>query len=335
MFHAGCRVRVLRGREFPEFRGRQEGAVLDVNEECRNCHVLFDGREDPVQVAFKHLRISTRAADSAQAKNAKAEDGPSVEELQAENRQLQATRAKLEELLRLSYIQSKDAEDLQREIERKAQASVEELSEQLQDSEQAVSEVRCQFMATQRELSIAREEELRADLAAARSEAEFAESRSEVAALETACERETDAYDNARQSAKHEVRMRKSPEKPMSQAAEWQAECQRLLKAQAAMQSEHDTSLKGAAELARLEAETCRSLRAELRQAAFPGLIVYLPTLPCWARLMLIESCLSKRISALLLPRRKGKASTMLFLWMLALKMGPTGVPPFSANRRR
>lgn len=62
-FVPGCRVRVLRGRNFPCFKEREEGIVIDVDSERRNCHVLFDPRPGPslragaVLVALRHLRI--------------------------------------------------------------------------------------------------------------------------------------------------------------------------------------------------------------------------------------------------------------------------------------
>ena len=54
---------MLRGRHFADFQEGDEGIVLDINVECRNCTVVFDSSQDRVKVALKHLRVISQRAD--------------------------------------------------------------------------------------------------------------------------------------------------------------------------------------------------------------------------------------------------------------------------------
>ncbi|OLP78569.1 hypothetical protein AK812_SmicGene41243 [Symbiodinium microadriaticum] len=62
-FTVGCRVRVLRGRHFADFEEGDEGTVLDINAECRNCTVVFDRSQARIKVALKHLRLISQRAE--------------------------------------------------------------------------------------------------------------------------------------------------------------------------------------------------------------------------------------------------------------------------------
>jgi len=62
-FTVGCRVRVLRGRHFADFEEGDEGTVLDINTECRNCTVVFDCSQARIKVALKHLRLISQRAE--------------------------------------------------------------------------------------------------------------------------------------------------------------------------------------------------------------------------------------------------------------------------------
>lgn len=53
----GCRVAVINGRHFPSFSAGDEGTVLRVDTEARNCHVLFAAKSEAIVVALRHLRV--------------------------------------------------------------------------------------------------------------------------------------------------------------------------------------------------------------------------------------------------------------------------------------
>lgn len=53
----GSWVCVLNGRHFPAFSAGDKGEVVRVDQEALNCDVLFDGTEQPVPVALRHLKL--------------------------------------------------------------------------------------------------------------------------------------------------------------------------------------------------------------------------------------------------------------------------------------
>lgn len=65
----GSWVCVLNGRHFPLFSAGDRGEVVRVDKEALNCDVLFDGAEQPVPVALRHLQIASRShSENASAK---------------------------------------------------------------------------------------------------------------------------------------------------------------------------------------------------------------------------------------------------------------------------
>ena len=60
----GSRVVVLSGRNFPSFQANDQGRVLRVDKEALNCEVLFDGQQQPVPVALRHLSVATERRKS-------------------------------------------------------------------------------------------------------------------------------------------------------------------------------------------------------------------------------------------------------------------------------
>ncbi|CAJ1392377.1 unnamed protein product [Effrenium voratum] len=157
-FQIGCRVRVLRGRQFAEFKERDEGVILEINDECRNCVVVFDGRKEKVQVALKHLRV---VANGRNPDSGASERSPKVlaKEIANEMR-----------LADLSTVQVLEAE-------------VQELRCEL-----AKSQRRCEVLSAKAERcfeseACAKQEELQADLVAARAEATAQELQTAVASL--------------------------------------------------------------------------------------------------------------------------------------------------------
>eukprot|EP00928_Gymnodinium_smaydae_P053329 TRINITY_DN37341_c0_g1_i1.p1 TRINITY_DN37341_c0_g1~~TRINITY_DN37341_c0_g1_i1.p1 ORF type:complete len:543 (+),score=63.96 TRINITY_DN37341_c0_g1_i1:99-1727(+) len=54
---SGTRVQVVQGRNFDKFNAGDSGFVVRTNTEANNCDVIFDGRDKPICVALRHLKV--------------------------------------------------------------------------------------------------------------------------------------------------------------------------------------------------------------------------------------------------------------------------------------
>eukprot|EP00746_Dinoflagellata_sp_MGD_P150549 gnl/MRDRNA2_/MRDRNA2_82387_c0_seq2.p1 gnl/MRDRNA2_/MRDRNA2_82387_c0~~gnl/MRDRNA2_/MRDRNA2_82387_c0_seq2.p1 ORF type:complete len:306 (+),score=80.39 gnl/MRDRNA2_/MRDRNA2_82387_c0_seq2:153-1070(+) len=175
MVAVGSRVRVLRGRHFLTFKEREEGDVLAVNVECRNCHVRFDNRPEPVLVAWKHLRV-VEAARFGTTGPADGKDGQHASPPKS-------TVAQVDLEASVGWTPITNAAHLESENKRLAKIA--------EQCEAVAEDLRAKFMQGQREgcqlrdeLSWTRGEELSAELALARGEEIEAYARRESANLE-------------------------------------------------------------------------------------------------------------------------------------------------------
>ncbi|CAL1141806.1 unnamed protein product [Cladocopium goreaui] len=166
----GCNVGIpaekyqLFGTAVAECRG-DEGVILDINEECRNCTVVFDGRPEKIQVALKHLRVIGQSTNGGNGADAGARSQKVVAKQIAEEMRL----------VDLPAVQALDSE-LQglRNALQSAQKKL--TSYEARDEKQAQ-----EILQLTRELSSVKEEELQADLAVARAEAASQEMMAQVA----------------------------------------------------------------------------------------------------------------------------------------------------------
>eukprot|EP00913_Durusdinium_trenchii_P002803 g2594.t1 len=140
-FQVGCRVRVLRGRQFSDFKERDEGTVV------------FDGRQEKVQVALKHLRVVGH-------KNADAGVPP--------EKTSKVLAKQIAEEMRLTEHPAVQALDVEMQELRKALQNAQTRLKSLEAKDARQAD---EILQLTRELSTAKQETLQSDLAVARSEA--------------------------------------------------------------------------------------------------------------------------------------------------------------------
>lgn len=240
-FQVGYRVRVLRGRQFSDFKERDEGVILDINEECRNCTVVFDGRPEKIQVALKHLRVIGHSNQT----NLAPDGGARSQKVLAKQ---------IAEEMRLADLPAVQALDVElQELRNALQSAQKRLkSYEVKDEKQAE-----EILELTRELHKVKQEELQSDLATARSEAAAQEMLAQVALQ--------------RQELTEERRLVASLQRQVEHG-DTPAEAATLHKELELLRSEYQTLAAKESTHAwkeydlelRSEAATCETLRAEL-----------------------------------------------------------------------
>ncbi|CAK9005893.1 unnamed protein product [Durusdinium trenchii] len=272
-FQVGCRVRVLRGRQFSDFKERDEGVVLDINDECRNCTVVFDGRQEKVQVALKHLRVVGH-------KNADAGVPP--------EKTSKVLAKQIAEEMRLTEHPAVQALDVEMQELRKALQNAQTRLKSLEAKDARQAD---EILQLTRELSTAKQETLQSDLAVARSEAmsqemlaQLTEKRQELAEeqimaaslrkqLQDAPGNEVSLLRKELEQLREEKARAAAQEELNSDAWKAQVECLRaeLQAEQAQRELQHELTTAGIGGKLLVKREISSDVQKVLLKAAFSG----------------------------------------------------------------
>lgn len=206
--------------------------ILDINEECRNCTVVFDGRPEKIQVALKHLRVIGQSTNGGNGADAGARSQKVVAKQIAEEMRLvdlpavQALGSELQELRNALQSAQKKLTSYEARDEKQAQ----------------------EILQLTRELSSVKEEELQADLAVARAEAASQEMMAQVALH--------------RQELAEEQRLTAFLRQQLEDVPQQEA---KILKELELLRSEYQAlAAKDSSQAWKSEAAACETLRAEM-----------------------------------------------------------------------